>query len=122
MAKVHKPNTPMRTVLSMPSSPYYRIAAKVTKWLSVVPQSKINCSSKKTVDQLKNIQLDDDEVMISFDVSSLYTNVPVDEAIQEAANLLYSGELKQPPVVKETFINLTKLATTTDNKRFSVNT
>ena len=81
LAKVHKTNVPIRPVLSMPSSPYYRIAGKVTKWLSVIPQSKINCSSKKTVDQLKSVHLDDSEVMISFDVSSLYTNASVEEAI-----------------------------------------
>eukprot|EP00111_Clytia_hemisphaerica_P023398 TCONS_00068918-protein len=73
-AKVHKQNVPMRPVLSMPSSPYYNIAKRITEWLSVVPQSKINSSAKKTVDQLKDIELDEDEVMISFDVKSLYTN------------------------------------------------
>ena len=76
----------------MPGSPYYKIAEKVTKWLSVVPQAKINCSSKKTVDQLKTVNLDPEEIMISFDASSLYTNVPVNEAIQDAADLLFSGE------------------------------
>ena len=40
LAKVHKTSVPMRPVLSMPGSPYYSIAAKVTEWLSVVPESK----------------------------------------------------------------------------------
>ena len=96
----------------MPGSPYYRLAEKVTKWLSMIPESKINCSTQKTVDQLKNVKLDPEEVMISFDVSSLYTNVPVNEAINDAANLLYFGRYETPPVDKETFIALTKLAVT----------
>ena len=96
----------------MPGSPYYKLAEKVTKWLSVIPESKINCSKQKTVDQLKNVKLDPEEVMISFDLSSLYTNVPVNEAINDAANLLYSGKYETPPVDKETFIALTKLAVT----------
>ena len=112
LAKVHKPNVPVRPVLSMPGSPYYKIAEKVTKWLSMVPESKINCSTKKTVDQLKDVTLDTDEVVISFDVSSLYTNVPVNEAIEEAADRLYSGDFPTPPVSKVTFITLTKLSTT----------
>ena len=112
LAKVHKPNVPIRPVLSMPGSPYYKIAEKVTKWLSVIPESKINCSTKETVDQLKNVTLDPDEVVISFDVSSLYTNVPVNEAIQDAADRLYSGNFPTPPVSKETFTTLTKLSTT----------
>ena len=43
---------------------------------------------------------------------TLYTNVPVNEAIEEAANRLYSGTFQTPPVINETFITLTKLATT----------
>ena len=91
LAKGHKESVPVRPVLSMPGSPYYKLAEKVTKWISVIPESKINCSTQKTVDQLKNVKLDPEEVMMSFDVSSLYTNVPVNEAINDAANLLYSG-------------------------------
>ena len=112
LAKVHKPNVPTRPVLSMPGSPYYKIAEKVTKWLAMVQESKINCSTKKTVDQLKDGTLDPDEVVISFDVSLLYTNVPVNEAIEEAADHLCSGDFPTPPVSKETFITLTKLSTT----------
>ena len=112
LAKVHKESVPIRPVLSMPGSPYYELAEKVTKWLSVIPKSKINCSTQKTGNQLKNVKLDPEEVMISFDVSSRYTNVPVNETINDAANLLYSGRYETPPVDKETFIALTKLAVT----------
>ena len=69
----------------------------------MIPESKINCSTQKTVDQLKNVKLDPDEVMISF--------VPVIEAINDAANLLYSGRY-ETPADKEAFIALTKLAVT----------
>ena len=37
----------------MPGSPYYKLAEKITEWLSVIPESKINCSSKQTIDNLK---------------------------------------------------------------------
>ena len=56
--------------------------------------------------------LDEGEVLVSFDFVSLYTNVPVLEAIQEAADSLYCGEFETPPVSKETFIELLKLAST----------
>ena len=42
--------------------------------------------------------LDADEFLISIDVTSLYKNVPVKEAIQEAAERLYSGDVKAPSV------------------------
>ena len=110
LAKVHKNVIPMRPVLSMPGSPYYNIAETVTKWLSVVPESKSQCSSQKIANQLKDIELEDGEEQVSFDVVSLYTNVPVLEAINEAADRLYCGEFEVPPVSKETFAELMKLA------------
>ena len=54
--------------------------------------------------------LQDDEVIVSFDVSSLYTNVPVNEAIHKAADLLFESNATPPRVTKETFITLAKLS------------
>ena len=110
LAKVHKNTVPVRPVLSMPGSPYYQVADAVTKWLSVVPQANIQCSSKKVADQLNEVELGEDETIISFDVVSLYTNVPVEEAIDEATEELYSGKHELPPVSKETFRTLLKLS------------
>ena len=93
LAKVHKNNIPARPVFSMPGSPYHKVVQKVTKSLSVVSESKINRSTQKTVDSLKRMILESEEVITSFDVMSLYTNVPVKEAIQEAADRLYSGDM-----------------------------
>ena len=89
LAKVHKYSLPMHPVLSMPGSPYYKIAAEVTNWLSVLPESKCNSSTKKTADQLNILELEEGEVLVSFDMVSLYTNVPVHEAIELAAERLY---------------------------------
>ena len=110
LAKVHKTGTPVRPVLSMPGSPYYKVAKQVADWLAMIPEAQINCSSKSIVDQLQSLQLDEEEVMISFDVSSLYTNVPVKEAIAQAAERLYEGDLQQPPVDKETFMILAEIS------------
>ena len=110
LAKVHKQNTPLRPVLSMPASAYYNVAKQVAEWLAVIPQAQINTSSKQISDEIKQLNLGDDEEMISFDVSALYTNVPVKEAIQIAADCLYAGNHPEPPVDKQTFIELTTLA------------
>ena len=53
--------------------------------------------------------IDVDEALVSFDVTSLYTNVPVKEAIQKAAERLYGGDVKAPSFDKETFIFLATL-------------
>ena len=56
--------------------------------------------------------VDADEVANSFDVTSLNTIVPVKEAIQEATERLYIGDVKAPSVDKETFIILATLSST----------
>ena len=69
----------------MPGSVYHPIANLVTEWLNVVEECQINTSSKKIADSLKSVKLEEDEEIISFDVVSLYTNVPVQEAIDTCA-------------------------------------
>ena len=66
----------------MSSSSCHKIAQKLKEWLSVVPESKMNNSTQKTVDSLKRTALESHEVIISFDVTPLYTNIPVKEVIQ----------------------------------------
>ena len=82
-----------------------------TQWLNVVEECKIHANTKLICDSLQTITLPEDEEIISFDVSSLYTNVPVMEAINICADLLYSGKYPLPPVDKETFVELLKLST-----------
>ena len=95
----------------MPGSAYHKIAEQVAKWLTVVPECKINSSTKSVSEKVKNEELTEDETMISFDVSSLYTNVPVMEAIVYCAELLYGlAAEKRPPVDQKTFIILAKIA------------
>ena len=53
-------------------------------------------------------------MIVSFYVSSLYTNVLVQEAINVCADLLYSCEHELPPVDKGSFKELLSLCTTHD--------
>ena len=110
LAKIHKTVIPVRPVLSMPGSAYYKIGNEIAEWLATVPECKINSSTKMVNEQLKSVHLEDDEEIISFDVVSLYTNVPVLEAINVCADLLYRSGMKTPPVDKDTFIQLATIA------------
>ena len=47
--------------------------------------------------------------MVSLDVKSLFANVPKEESLQRAADLLYASD-KQPEFCKETFVELLRLA------------
>ena len=91
----------------MPGSAYHRVAKQVADWLAVVPECKINTSTKKVNQSLKDIQLHE-ECLVSFDVTSLYTNVPVNEAIDVCTELLYKHTLM--PIDKDTFKTLARIA------------
>ena len=94
----------------MPGSAYYGVAKQVAFWLSHIPECNINSSTKTVCDSLDGIHLQDNETLVSFDVSSLYTNVPVLEAINVSADLMYNPRNPTPPVSKATFIELAKIA------------
>ena len=65
---------------------------------------------------LKSTKLKQNRKIISFDVKSLYTNVPVFEAIEMAATKLFDGENNENrekiEVDRETFVTLANLACT----------
>ena len=94
----------------MPGSAYYEIAKQIAIWLKIVPECQINCSTKSIVDQISNTKLDSEEILVSFDVVSLYTNVPVKESIQVCADLLFDKHKIGLPVDKDTFIQLAMIA------------
>ena len=111
LAKIHKQSCPVRPVLSMPGSLYHRIGVQIAEWLSKVSECQINTSTKEIADNLKEVPLEEDEEIVSFDVASLYTNVPVTEAIEYCTNLLYTNSQENlPPVDKDTFVTLAKLS------------
>ena len=109
LAKVHKKDTPLRPIVSMPGSACHRIAKKVASWLSLVPECGINTSTQKVSNQLKNCCLSNEDTLISFDATSLYTNVPVKESIEICADLLFK-RIDFKSLDKETFIVLAELA------------
>ena len=53
-----------------------------------------------------------DSILCSFDICSLYTNVPLAETIEICTKTLYDGHLPTPVIPKHVFIELMKTATT----------
>ena len=109
LAKVHKEGTPLRPIVSIPGTPYDKIGKFVSKWLENVSESKINTSTGDINKMVKNMTLQDNEKLISYDVCQLYTNVPLEESIEMAAVRLFQ-ETDEVPVDINTFMKLCKLA------------
>ena len=84
LPKIHKPSCPLRPIVSSVGSVTYNLSKHLNDILSpMVGKSEHHIlNTEKFVDKLKTLSLEPDEVMISFDVSALFTSVPVNEACQ----------------------------------------
>ena len=84
--KIHKDPIKMRLIVSGINSITYNLAshlADIMKPLVGKSERHLN-NSQDLVKKIQEIQLEDDEVLTSFDVSVLFTSVPGDEVVQMA--------------------------------------
>ena len=110
LAKVHKQNTPVRPIVSMPGSAYHKLAVELGCYLKRLPQANINVNVPKVQESITSLSLEPDEDLVSLDVVSLFTNVPVKEAIIIAANKLFDNEnIEKPDMSQSTFVKLLEM-------------
>ena len=90
LPKIHKPDTPLRPIVSSCGSVTYGVAkehAKILKPLIGKSPHHIN-STQDFVKQVKHITLLPGECLSSYGVSALFTSVPVDPALNIIRDLL----------------------------------
>ena len=107
--KVHKAETPLRPVLSLPGSLYENLNKMLAKFFDNIDGVNIEKNTEEARETIENIALDPDETIISLDVKSLYTNIPVKEAIEIALQKLYSQE-SPPEIQRATMKRLLSMA------------
>lgn len=99
----------MRQIVSSINTPSYKIA----KWLvnefrKLPPFDGFSIkNSFAFVNKIKDGAISDSEVMISFDVSALFPNIPVGEALCELKKHL--DKLDLPVEKRDTYFNAAKL-------------
>ena len=90
LPKIHKPGTPLRPIVSSCGSVTYGVAkelAKILKPLAGKSPHHIN-STQDFVEQAKHFKLEPGECLSSYDVSALFTSVPIDPALKVIKDLL----------------------------------
>ena len=115
LCKVHKgvsadgSSPPFRPILSAINTPSYEIAKFLTPLLSGLTKNEF--VSKDSFEFAKNVRnKNSDFFMASFDIDSLFTNVPLDETIDIAVNKLFGRKKKYEGFSKEQFRKLLSLA------------
>ena len=88
--KIHKPGVPIRPIVSYIGSPLYDISKYLASILSHYTTSDNHHSknSKEFSEYVRQLTIEDDEQLISFDVTSLYTNVPIEDTLVVIKDLL----------------------------------
>ena len=80
--KHHKPNHPLRPIVTCTGSALYNTSKYLAHILSPIQNSNGFSVSNSTefAKEMANTTIDGDEIMASFDVVSLFTAIPVDRA------------------------------------------
>ena len=77
LPKLHKPNIPMRPIVSFCGSPTYQLSKHLTnilKPLTDKSRHKLQ-STDNFIDAIKTVQIPDNHKLVSLDVKSLFTSV-----------------------------------------------
>ena len=116
LPKTHKASIPLRPIPSMIGSSQNELA----KWLCTILQPVLNRYSTRCIKDsfsfakiIQDLTTDSDQTFLcSFDISILFTNIPLGETIQICGDSLYDSNMTPPIMDKDVFIELMNIATT----------
>ena len=113
LPKLHKPNIPMRPIVSFCGSPTYQLSKHLTnilKPLTDKSRHKLQ-STDNFIDAIKTIQIPDDHKLVSFDVKSLFTSIPLQLALDCTKTAINKSHY-QPPLPTDDLMDLLHLCLT----------
>ena len=92
--KIHKANYPLREIVDSTGS----VAKEVDKYISRILKKYVGKTeyyvknSAHFVESIKDMKVEDDEILVSYDVTALYPSVPQNEAIDIIHEILSGDE------------------------------
>ena len=97
LAKLHKKDIPLRHVLSLPRSSSQNVNKKIGRIFDKIEGANIERDMQEAREIIEKVKLDSDGNTILLNVKSLYTDVPLNDAIGIALRKLYEQE--KPPEI-----------------------
>ena len=81
--KLHKPSKPLRPVIATCGTSTYGVAKRLAGILRplVGKSGRVLRNTVDLVETMEEVCLEQDEVLVSYDVKSLFTSIPIDESI-----------------------------------------
>ncbi|XP_017470366.1 PREDICTED: uncharacterized protein LOC108362044 [Rhagoletis zephyria] len=83
LPKIHKENYPLRPICSSVNAPSSKLCKYISNILTRLTENSIYNvkNAREFKDRITNTTIESDEIMVSFDVVSLFPSVPVDLAV-----------------------------------------
>ena len=104
LPKVHKPGYPFRPIVSSVNTYNYNLASYLVHILQPISKNQFTIKDSFSFADWAKTYKHNNEIMCSFDVSSLFTNVPLDETIQICLDKLYA--LPDPPTLPRSVLKV----------------
>ena len=102
LPKIHKPNVPMRPILSANNTTSYNLSQYLVPLLSDLSTNEFTIkNSYDFANYVNSLEDSSKYIMCSFDIESLFTNIPLDETIEVIISQLF-------PDATSTFHNFNK--------------
>ena len=123
LPKVHKEGMPLRPVLSMIETAQYKIAKYLDSILKPLIKSELECKdSFEFASFISKLHPNsNDDYMVSFDVVSLFTNVPLSETIDLCCSIWNDNSSKHANLDVVAFRKLLSFATSNVHFMFNNN-
>lgn len=79
--KIHKPEVPLRPIIASTEIPCRNMAKYIGRILKNLVSEQFNIKNTYNLkQQLQQVKLEEDEILVSFDAKSLFTNIPTEHA------------------------------------------
>ena len=115
--KIHKPGVPIRPIVSYSGSPLYNLNKYIANILKTYVKHENNNAKNSTTfsNYIRNVPIEDDEIMVSFDVTSLYTNIPIIDTLNIIKDYVHSDDqfARKTAISQDKFLDLVNLVLTT---------
>ena len=94
LPKIHKENIPLRPIVSLPGSPTYELSKHLAMILHPIVKTSTHTinNANAFLTNIKDLKLEPDEILISFEVVSLFTSIPLDTAKRITNELLTNDD------------------------------
>ena len=115
--KIHKPGVPIRPIVSYSGSPLYNLNKYIANILKAYVRDENNNAKNSTTfsNYIRNVPIEDDEIMVSFDVTSLYTNIPIIDTLNIIKDYVNNDDqfTRKTAIPQDKFLDLVHLVLTT---------